>query len=88
MRRFNDQLKSMRLALQAFANQSLPSLRFGDSGDAVRVAQRLLLNNGYSVQLDGSFGALTETAVKAFQSQRGLTIDGVVGSTTWRELTN
>ncbi|WP_017653445.1 peptidoglycan-binding domain-containing protein [Fortiea contorta] len=65
---------------------SLPNLRFGDSGDAVRVLQRLLLNNRYPVKLDGAFGALTETAVKAFQNQRNLSPDGVVGSRTWREL--
>ncbi|AFY35815.1 peptidoglycan-binding protein [Calothrix sp. PCC 7507] len=68
------------------SNPTLPNLRFGDSGDAVRVLQRLLLNNRYSVKLDGSFGAVTETAVKAFQNQRNLLADGIVGSRTWREL--
>ncbi|MFH7028662.1 MAG: peptidoglycan-binding protein [Heteroscytonema crispum UTEX LB 1556] len=76
------------IRLQAASIKNLPALRFNDSGDAVRVLQRLLLNNRYSVQLDGYFGALTETAVKAFQSQRNLTADGVVGPRTWRELTN
>jgi peptidoglycan hydrolase-like protein with peptidoglycan-binding domain len=76
------------IRLQAASIKNLPVLRFNDSGDAVRVLQRLLLNNRYSVQLDGYFGALTETAVKAFQSQRNLTTDGVVGPRTWRELTN
>ncbi|MBW4644590.1 MAG: peptidoglycan-binding protein [Goleter apudmare HA4340-LM2] len=68
------------------SNPTLPNLRFGDSGDAVRVLQRLLLNNRYPVKLDGVFGAVTETAVKAFQNQRNLATDGVVGSRTWREL--
>ncbi len=68
------------------SNPTLPNLRFGDSGDAVRVLQRLLVNNRYSVKLDGAFGAVTETAVKAFQTQRNLLADGVVGSRTWREL--
>lgn len=71
---------------QATSNPTLPNLRFGDSGDAVRVLQRLLLNNRYAVKLDGTFGAVTETAVKAFQTQRNLSPDGVVGSRTWREL--
>ena len=75
------------MIMQAISNSGLPSLRFGNSGDAVRVLQRLLLSSGYSVRLDGNFGALTETAVKAFQSQRNLLADGVVGSRTWRELT-
>lgn len=71
---------------RATSNPTLPNLRFGDSGDAVRVLQRLLLNNRYAVRLDGTFGAVTETAVKAFQNQRNLSADGVVGSRTWREL--
>jgi len=66
---------------------SLPTLRFGNSGISVKVLQRILLSNGYAVPVDGVFGALTETAVKAFQSQSKLTEDGVVGSNTWRELT-
>ncbi|MDY6901306.1 MAG: peptidoglycan-binding domain-containing protein [Cyanobacteriota bacterium] len=67
--------------------QTFPSLRFGTSGLSVRILQRLLLANGYPIRVDGNFGALTETAVKAFQSNRNLIIDGVVGRQTWRELT-
>lgn len=76
------------LNTQATSNVSLPSLRFGDAGDAVRVLQRLLINNRYAIRVDGVFGALTETAVKAFQSQRNLKTDGIVGQRTWRELAN
>ncbi|MBW4561417.1 MAG: peptidoglycan-binding protein [Mojavia pulchra JT2-VF2] len=78
--------QSQSLNARAKSNPSLPNLRFGDSGDAVRVLQKLLLNNRYPVKVDGVFGALTETAVKAFQSQRNLVADGVVGTRTWREL--
>jgi peptidoglycan hydrolase-like protein with peptidoglycan-binding domain len=67
--------------------QNLPTLRFGDSGNAVRVLQRLLSSNGYPVRIDGNFGALTETAVKAFQSQQNLLVDGIVGPKTWQKLT-
>ncbi|MGB3654304.1 MAG: peptidoglycan-binding domain-containing protein [Rivularia sp. (in: cyanobacteria)] len=67
--------------------QSLPILSFGNKNVSVRVLQRLLLANGYRVRVDGNFGALTEAAVKAFQSNRNLITDGVVGQQTWRELT-
>jgi len=67
-------------------NQSLPNLSFGNSGLSVRILQRLLIANGYPIRIDGNFGALTETAVKAFQSNRNLAVDGVVGQKTWREL--
>ncbi|MEM9923851.1 MAG: peptidoglycan-binding domain-containing protein [Cyanobacteria bacterium P01_D01_bin.50] len=66
---------------------SIPILSFGTFGLSVRVLQRLLLANGYPIRVDGNFGALTETAVKAFQSNRNLTTDGVVGQQTWQELT-
>ena len=69
-----------------FSNQNLPNLRFGHSGLAVRVLQRLLVANGYAVRVDGGFGALTESAVKAFQNQQRLSVDGVVGQRTWRLL--
>ncbi|WP_017316938.1 peptidoglycan-binding domain-containing protein [Mastigocladopsis repens] len=68
-------------------SQSLPTLSFGDSGVTVRVLQRLLSSNGYTVDVDGVFGALTETAVQAFQKQRNLGVDGIVGQRTWYELT-
>ncbi|NDJ21670.1 peptidoglycan-binding protein [Nostoc sp. B(2019)] len=72
---------------QKFSSQPLPNLYFGSSGVAVRALQRLLISNGYAVRIDGIFGALTETAVKAFQNQQNLSVDGVVGQRTWRALT-
>jgi peptidoglycan hydrolase-like protein with peptidoglycan-binding domain len=80
-----DELEVLRMQLSSL--QNLPTLRFGSSGNAVRVLQQLLISNGYSVRIDGYFGALTETAVKAFQSRRNLVVDGIVGPKTWRELT-
>jgi peptidoglycan hydrolase-like protein with peptidoglycan-binding domain len=65
----------------------MPTLSFGSSGLAVRALQRLLVSNGYAVKVDGIYGALTETAVKAFQNQQNLATDGVVGQRTWQALT-
>lgn len=67
--------------------RNVPNLRFGNSGTAVRVLQRLLIANGYSLPVDGIYGALTESAVKAFQVQRNLQVDGIVGPNTWSSLT-
>jgi peptidoglycan hydrolase-like protein with peptidoglycan-binding domain len=33
--------------------------------------------------IDGSFGPRTESAVRAYQTQQGLTADGIVGDRTW-----
>lgn len=68
-------------------NSGLPILQFGTTGISVRVLQRLLASNGYPIRIDGEFGALTEAAVKAFQSQREIITDGIVGPITWSELT-
>ncbi|MFN6461397.1 MAG: peptidoglycan-binding domain-containing protein [Nostoc sp. DedVER02] len=72
---------------QKFSSQPMPTLYFGSSGAAVRVLQRLLVSNGYALRVDGIYGALTETAVKAFQNQQNLGTDGIVGQRTWRALT-
>ena len=67
-------------------------LRNGSSGTAVRELQfYLYLLSAYessipSVSIDGRFGASTEAAVRAYQRFAGLTVDGVVGRTTWASL--
>jgi len=68
-------------------NKPMPVIGFGSSGISVKILQKLLISNGYGVPLDGVFGPVTESAVKAFQNRRSLSIDGVVGQKTWWELT-
>lgn len=59
----------------------------GDQGPDVAAIQSQLNALGYNAgPADGSFGSLTKNAVRAFQSDRGLETDGVVGSTTYRML--
>lgn len=51
--------------------------------------QCILTERGYGVGstgVDGEFGSGTEAAVEAFQSDRGLDADGVVGHETWSAL--
>jgi peptidoglycan hydrolase-like protein with peptidoglycan-binding domain len=71
---------------EASAKVGMPTVKKGDSGDAVRILQRLLVYHGITVTVDGIFGSVTETKVKAFQKVRKLKEDGIVGSMTWREL--
>ncbi|MGD7788424.1 phage tail tip lysozyme [Propionibacteriaceae bacterium Y1700] len=61
-------------------------VREGDKGDAVRALQSELRGAGHSVEIDGSFGPATLTAVKAYQKAAGLVVDGVVGPITWGSL--
>ena len=59
------------------------TLRNGSSGSDVKKLQQALKNLGYlKGSVDGDFGDATETAVKAFQAQNGLTADGVAGAKT------
>ncbi|XTZ16160.1 peptidoglycan-binding domain-containing protein [Micromonospora echinospora] len=61
-------------------------LQQGNSGDLVRGLQTALNARGASVVVDGAFGAQTTTAVRNFQSSRGLVVDGLVGPVTWSTL--
>lgn len=58
-------------------------LKFGSRGPAVREIQSALASLGvYGGDLDGDFGPLTLTAVRAFQETAGLLVDGKVGPRT------
>jgi hypothetical protein len=58
----------------------------GATGFRVTAIQHLLRHRGYSLTVDGSFGATTKSKVVAFQQARGLTADGIVGPKTWSAL--
>ncbi len=69
---------------------SRPTLRKGSKGDAVKDLQSRLIALGYDLGpwgADGDFGSQTKKAVKAFQQDHGLKVDGIVGKETWKELT-
>src|SRR4051812_4271938 len=56
------------------------TLSVGDSGASVRALQRALTRLGHDPgAADGTFGPATAAAVKAFQTEAGLTPDGIVG---------
>jgi len=63
-----------------------PVLKEGMTGSSVEELQRRLTEWGHPVEVDGRFGPLTKEAVKMFQKERGLVVDGIVGAQTWREL--
>lgn len=63
------------------------TLRKGDRGqDVERLQQQLNSDPRYNTKVDGIFGADTESSVRAFQADHGLTADGIVGAKTWAEL--
>ena len=64
-----------------------PLLKKGDKNEYVRHWQMFLNQNGYNCgAADGIFGAKTEAAVKKWQKDHGLTVDGIIGKQTWGSL--
>lgn len=63
------------------------TLKFGSWGTDVTYLQQRLTAKGYGVgSIDGIFGAKTLEAVKAFQAENNLVVDGIVGNKTWYAL--
>lgn len=63
-----------------------PMEQEGSTGEDVRTVQYLVTAQGHPTGVDGDFGPLTKAAVEAFQSSRGLGVDGIVGPQTWPQL--
>jgi N-acetylmuramoyl-L-alanine amidase len=64
------------------------AIQSGSVGAEVEDVQRRLTTLGWSCTDDdpGRFGPVTGEAVRAFQQERGLQADGIVGPDTWRSL--
>lgn len=60
------------------------TLKYGSKGDEVKKLQTSLGFTGKDV--DGIFGDKTLSAVKDYQKNNGLTVDGIVGKNTWGSL--
>jgi lysozyme len=65
--------------------EPLQLIKLNSSGPAVLKWQQFLLQQGFSEVgvADGVFGTNTNNATKSFQSQHGLTADGIVGNNTY-----
>ena len=67
-------------------NIELSVLGKGDKGEQVKTLQRLLNAFGSNLSVDGSFGSLTQSALKAYQSLNKLVVDGICGIRSWESL--
>jgi peptidoglycan hydrolase-like protein with peptidoglycan-binding domain len=69
------------------ADPNTPTLARGASGNSVTALQKGLKKYATSATdpgpVDGDFGPRTEAAVKAYQQDRGVQVDGIVGDQTW-----
>lgn len=70
-------------------NISLPTVRKGNTGNAVKILQAFLVAYEYNIGIsgiDGELGSDTESAVRQFQKNSKIEVDGIVGKDTWSEL--
>lgn len=69
---------------EAFSSQVITRGAFGD--DVIELQSRLQYIGYYKGTIDGKFGYSTYWALRNFQDQYGLPIDGVAGATTKKKL--
>ncbi len=71
------------LAITLVASAHAASYKKGSTGNVVTQIQKVLKNQGfYGGRVDGVFGSGTETALKGFQKEYGLPVDGKAGPKT------
>ena len=86
------ELTSEGLTLSEAQRKFPKLLRFGDTGDPVRVIQYFLAFLGFfipelpQIAITGQFDENTRDAVLTFQNRYGLTVDGIVGRNTWNKI--
>lgn len=77
------------LAMLPMPMAQAATLKQGSSGSTVRYLQLNLIGLGYLTDAaDSSFGPKTTAAVKAFQADYGLKVDGIAGQATQTALRN
>lgn len=71
-------------ALEKGAPIRTPILKMGSTGEWVSTVQQVLKEGSfYQGEIDGSFGQITDAAVRALQKSFDLIQDGIVGPRTW-----
>ena len=65
---------------------NIPFAQSGTKGPLAAAIQAALCDAGYSLEIDGEFGPLTETALREYQKKNGLEVDGVAGPATYAKL--
>jgi peptidoglycan hydrolase-like protein with peptidoglycan-binding domain len=76
---------ALMISIILLANAALADMKFGDSGNNIKILQQRLRDFGYfstNGNITGNFSQKTLDAVKRFQRDKGLNPDGIVGSQT------
>ena len=80
--RYDTRLEAAYASFASGSQTHVTTLRRGARGNEVAGFQRALSQFGYPLDEDGMFGPATEAAVRRFQADRGLAVDGIVGPAT------
>ena len=77
----------LNLTLTPVSTTTCGTIQLGSRGNAVFVLQVRLQQLGYYTGLlDGIFGSYLDYSVRAYQTSKGITADGIVRSNTWISL--
>ena len=86
----NQQVATMVIVPTEFVKKNFPSLSFmlrqGDTGWAVEILQANLIALGFDIYggVDGDFGKYTRDALKNYQKDAGIEVDGKAGTETFQ----
>jgi peptidoglycan hydrolase-like protein with peptidoglycan-binding domain len=72
--------------LKHYSPDKLRTVKQGSDGGGVYLLQKLLVEHGYALSLDGQFGGQTDYCLRNYQQKKGLVIDGICGPKTWAAL--
>lgn len=79
--------KYLGVSYKAPPSNTYPLLKNGSRGDKVKYLQYKLLSRLYNPgTIDGIFGKNTTNAIRQFQKDNNLSVDGIVGPKTWSKL--
>lgn len=80
--------ESLQKTVVAKTTQLIATVKLGDKGSAVAVLQSVLNTvlflkpENYKVTVDGNYGSAVTDFIKQFQTNAGLTVDGILGKET------
>lgn len=60
--------------------------QYGDTGSEIVAVQKKLIAAGYKARETGEYDANTKWAVRLYQKDQGLPVDGILGDTTYKKL--
>lgn len=80
---------SEKSVVKPIPSSGVTVFRLGNKGNAVKVFQQKLIKLGYKMSpygADGSYGKTTEKAVRSFQKEYRLLVDGIAGKQTQNKI--